>query len=320
MSTPTIKVLYIAGMRRSGSTILNNILDQIDGLFSVGEIQLIWHMLKRSRACACGKVYQECEAWQPILEEAYGAAGQPDVDRLAAVVERLRYQIPALRAGRLNPALADYAGAVEKLYRAIQDVTGCRVIVDSSKSPVYGYLLQHIPSLEVYVLHLVRDSRAVAYSVIRSLNERDPAKRHAGNLPTTRLGLIAEWMLANALSMRLLWPGKREQSTYLRLRYEDVIAEPEPTIRRLLEFVGVEAERLPFANQNEVRITPTHAVYGNPRVASRSGTIPLRVDNAWTASLSRADKLLTTLLTAPLLAYYGYPIMPRGENGKRQPG
>jgi hypothetical protein len=155
MSAPTIKVLYIAGMRRSGSAILNNILDQIDGLFSVGEIQLVWHVLKRNWPCACGKVYRECAIWQPILEKANGAAGLPDVEALAAAAERLRHRIPAL------------------------------------------------------------------------------------------------------------WSG------------------------RLLRFVGVGAGRLPFVGQDEVRIAPTHAVYGNPRVASRSGVIPLRIDNAWRASLSR---------------------------------
>ena len=36
------KVLYIAGWGRSGTTILGNILGQVEGMFSVGEIRFLW--------------------------------------------------------------------------------------------------------------------------------------------------------------------------------------------------------------------------------------------------------------------------------------
>jgi len=38
---PTARVLYIAGWGRSGSTILDNVLGQVDGFFSAGELMFL---------------------------------------------------------------------------------------------------------------------------------------------------------------------------------------------------------------------------------------------------------------------------------------
>ena len=39
MATPIVKVVYIAGMGRSGSTLLGSLLGQLDGFFFVGEFR-----------------------------------------------------------------------------------------------------------------------------------------------------------------------------------------------------------------------------------------------------------------------------------------
>ena len=42
MATDKIKVLYIAGNGRSGSTLLGVLLGQIPGFFNVGEVRRVW--------------------------------------------------------------------------------------------------------------------------------------------------------------------------------------------------------------------------------------------------------------------------------------
>ena len=39
---PAVRVLYIAGSGRSGSTILDRTLGQVDGFFSAGELCNLW--------------------------------------------------------------------------------------------------------------------------------------------------------------------------------------------------------------------------------------------------------------------------------------
>lgn len=38
----SVKVLYVIGWGRSGSTILDNVLGQLDGCFSTGELHYFW--------------------------------------------------------------------------------------------------------------------------------------------------------------------------------------------------------------------------------------------------------------------------------------
>src|SRR5450755_1085488 len=106
-------VLYIAGTGRSGSTVLANILGEVDGVFAAGEVRYLWQRgLKEGRLCGCGLPVRECPVWRKALEEA----GQlDDSSRADAVVSMLNHtgrmrNLPAILAGkvapRLNPARA----------------------------------------------------------------------------------------------------------------------------------------------------------------------------------------------------------------------
>ena len=57
-----------------------------------------------------------------------------------------------------------YCSRLAKWYNAIREVSGCSVIVDSTKGPPSATLLRLVPSIELSVIHLVRDSRGVAFS------------------------------------------------------------------------------------------------------------------------------------------------------------
>ncbi|HDO25996.1 MAG TPA: sulfotransferase, partial [Nitrospirae bacterium] len=73
MNENRIKVLYIAGMSRSGSTILGNILGEIDGFFNAGELIDIWDRgLASDGKCGCGMKISKCEVWRTVLDKAFG--------------------------------------------------------------------------------------------------------------------------------------------------------------------------------------------------------------------------------------------------------
>ena len=52
----------------------------------------------------------------------------------------------------------------ERLYAAAATVSGASVLVDSSKHAALAYCLRFAPSIDLRVVHVVRDSRGVAYS------------------------------------------------------------------------------------------------------------------------------------------------------------
>src|SRR6266498_4080255 len=94
---PTLKVLYIAGAGRSGSTLLDGVLGQLDGFFAAGELRYLWERgLQESRLCGCGVAVRDCPTWRAVLASAFG----PGVDANAAA----RLQRKATRV-RCAPAM-----------------------------------------------------------------------------------------------------------------------------------------------------------------------------------------------------------------------
>ncbi|MDP9457480.1 MAG: sulfotransferase [Actinomycetota bacterium] len=305
-----IKVLYIAGSGRSGSTILHNLLGQIEGFFPVGEFVYVWNRLVNDGTCSCGARFRECEVWGPVLKRAFGGPQGVDARSMARIQRtstRPRH-IPLMLAKSGENLLRlrwteEYRDALGRFYREISNVTGSRVIVDSSKLPLYGRVLGEVPGVERYVVHLVRDPRAVAYSWQRK-KKSTPAGRNLAYMPRHHpVESSLEWDLCNVAA-----EGLREDAhgRYLMLRYEDFVEEPRPAVERILQLLGEEPRSLPFVSERKVQLRgPNHNVGGNPS-RFRTGVVELSPDAEWVKSTKRGAWRLVTALTLPFLARFGY--------------
>ena len=306
MTSERIKVLYISGWGRSGSTILSNILGQVDGFFPVGEIRFIWERnLLENRLCGCTAPFVECLLWQEIFEKAFGGFEQVDCMRMALLCERLSRtrHVPRMILGRKkmksDPEVAEYLYHLERLYSAIQSVTKCRVIVDSSKYPSYAAILDRLPNLNLYIIHLVRDPRAVSFSWGKKKRQPDSIKDE-DMIQFSPFQSSMIWNTWNILT-EVIW--KEKPGKYLFLCYENFIAEPQESIRRILHFVQEDAERLPFVDEKRIHVSTNHTLSGNP-VRFQKGVLSLKLDDEWRKKSKKTDNLLTTLLTWPLLLKY----------------
>jgi hypothetical protein len=309
MSDTQPKVLYIAGAGRSGSTILHNVLGQIDGFVAVGELRYVWERgVIDNRLCGCGVPFRSCDFWQRVFRAAYGGFDNIDADEMHRQTESFHLHhlptllLPNLREKRLA-RLHSYLDQQVKLYQAIQSVTGCRVIVDSSKNPAYGYLLHQMTALDLFVLHLVRDSRAVTYSwSTKKPFQPDPANPDF----MTQKGAFSsslQWNARNLGAERLL---SNLSKHHLLVRYEDFLKSPAGSLTQILRLVDENAAELPFVTANTVNLaTPNHSVFGN-LVRFQTGVVELRQDERWRTQMKRHNKLFTTVLTSPLLLRYGY--------------
>ena len=309
MSEERVKVLYVVGLGRSGSTILSNSLGQIGGYFSAGELNFIWrHNVIENRLCGCGRPFRECPVWTRVMEEAFG--GMDGIDpremmRLQASGTRTRH-IPLMLTARgdrilkerLEKLLINYG----RLYGAIGSVTGSRVIVDSSKEPAHGYAMSLVPGVDFRVVHLIRDPRAAAYSWLKKKPQPDTdAREHMARFSPAKSSAL--WDSWNA-SAEALW--RRTPERYLRLRHEDFVADPRTSLERILGLLGATAE-LPLAGEREVRLGVSHTVSGNPN-RFETGAVELRPDREWISEMSPRDRALVTALTLPLLYRYGYEV------------
>lgn len=302
-----VKVVYIAGRGRSGSTLIDSVFGQILGFFSGGEIALGGRRLAENGLCGCGQSIRGCPIWEPVLTRAFG-----DLDlairemRGFFAIGRQLGDWPALMMGRADAGFRRRHHAaieqIDSLYSTIAAVTGCRVIVDSSKFPPYGLALGLASRIDLYVLHVVRDPRAVAYSWLR----QKPAERSAAEpLHRRQFGPSASawrWLLANGLSERSFGSmGDR----YRRVRYEDFVTAPHATLTDLLAWVGEGGMPPSSLAEGRVVLRPTHAISGNPS-RFNTGSVALRLDDDWKCRMGRLDKTVVSALTWPLRGRYGY--------------
>lgn len=318
-------MLLIVGAGRSGSTLLSRILGQIDGFFAVGELAQIWQAgMTQNRMCGCGVRFSRCELWREILERAFGPEG---VDAAAMLAEqrhgvRVR-QAPLMLFGSRRPgklANGPYGQRLGRLYATIAAVTGCWVVVDSSKLPLFGKILQTMGAIDLYVVHLVRDPRATAYSWARS--KLEPDRRSAGYsagymVRFSALKSSALWAVYNAGASVL---GRHDRDRYLRLRYEDFVVSPRETVQRILRLVGDAESVTPFIDERTVTLAENHTVLGNPDRLS-TGHMTISADVEWLTNLSRGSRVVSTLVTLPALHRLGYPLRPsRGSSNARAYG
>ena len=297
-------VLYIGGMGRSGSTILANVLGCHEHTWSIGEFVHVFERGRRDRElCGCGQLLPECEVWQAIGDAAFGGWENLDLDETLALqhaVDQNRYAVRTLGQG--SPELREYAALLGQLYQAVHAVSGCPVIVDSSKHTSTAYVLRHVPDIDLRLVHLVRDSRGVAYSWTKSVT-RPEAVGTADQMPRyhpVRSGL--KWSAYNAMFHGLTGLGV----PLMRVRYEDdFIADPRRCVAEILAFAGVEPGPLPFVGDDWVELTPSHTVSGNPNRFS-VGRIDLALDNEWRSRLPAHDRRIVGTMTWPLRRAYGY--------------
>jgi hypothetical protein len=306
MNVDTPKVVFIGGSGRSGTTLLQDILGQLDGFFAAGEVRELWHRgAVKGRLCACGQPFGGCATWQAILERAFGGVEVEQAQELARAIESFRIAhlprtlVPALRRAELR-RLEGLLTHLHQLYRAMAEVTGCRVIVDSSKNASYGYLLAHA-GVELHVLHVVRDAPATAYSWGQR-KEFEPGHLMRRRTPSTA---AVEWDAHNLSSELFL---ARVARSYRRLRYEDLIADPRAHLSRVVAWLGESGAALPLTGAHEVDLSVrTHAVFGNA-TRFRHGRVELRIDDRWRTQMPRRQRLTVAGLTAPLRRHYGYPV------------
>lgn len=315
------RVVYVGAMGRSGSTVVERMLDQVEGIVCVGELVefmdlWMWGGLERER-CGCGALIADCPFWSTVRNRTLsGWSGPPHRALLATKrrASRIRSVAPAIMSGprsRWRQDVAPYVYLLERVYRAIADVSGAAVIVDASKSPAPAWLLRRMPTVDLRLIHLVRDVRGVALSWSKSVPRPHSVDRDS-YLPTYAMGrTAATWDLVNFLFEALRVSGVPT----LTVRYEDVVEHPADQVKKMLRHCGLDPteDSLSFIDGRSVQLEPGHGIAGNP-VRFSSGRIELLADIAWREELAPRARALIGALSWPLAARYRAQIA--GSDGR----
>lgn len=309
------RVIFLGGLGRSGTTLIERVLGEVPGVCALGEVVHLWQRdLRDDERCGCGVPFSQCDFWERVGVAAFGGWHRVDVHRvlmLRDLVERTRH-IPRL-ATRVPPQYADlireYADYYARIYAAAANVSGASVVVDSSKHSALAHVLRYaMPSLDLRVVHVVRDARGVAYSWTKHVRrpEAVAADPEMTRYAPTRSALL--WTAHNA-AFGLL---QRRGVPVRRLRYEEFLADPQSSLRRLVAFAGLDpsAVDLSWLSTSSVELGTSHSAAGNP-MRFTTGPIELRRDDAWRTKLAPRQRMVVSAVCAPMLKAYGYNVIQR---------
>ena len=285
--------VYIAGEPRSGTTLLGVLIAASIGAFNCGELRLLWIQLDAGGLCQCGSELGSCEVWSAVVADVRRTLGA-HFDEAVGRNQSPRWSLDKFRFPRADPATEALRTATEQ---ALERVTGEHVFVDASKFA--GTLISALGrDRPLVVPHLVRDPRGVTFSWRRA--KTLPATN--GTLPPRPAWTKALlWSRNNQVIDRLLRDAAQADRPVasVRIRYEDLTADPAPLLEAIAQAAGVPLVSRPPAGG--------HGIAGNTVLYEPA---PVTADDRWTREMRWRDKAVASALTAPLLRRYGYPLWP----------
>jgi hypothetical protein len=185
----------------------------------------------------------------------------------------------------------------------VLEVSGEDVVVDASKHASTALVLAAAAGIDLTVLHVVRDSPAVAYAWTKRV-QRPEAAQGEYMASWTPLQTAVHWTSQNTLLGRVTRAG-----TPTRLvRYEDFVQDPRETLAGVLRFLGRDPDApgaLGFVDGRRLTLAPSHTVAGNPMRFS-SGGLEVVADEAWRTAFPRSRQRTVAARTRPRRSRYGY--------------
>ena len=300
-----IALTYILSASHSGSTLLAMQLARHPGVCTVGELSETPARARPGYRCSCGAELSHCGFWQQVAAAmakrgytSYSPTGT-ETNILSAPSRYARRLLKPLHRGavfelardaallfsaparshirdnqRLNAALAE----------SVLECSGDAALIDTSKVGVQLKYHLRNPRFDVKAIWLVRDGRGVASSLMR--NERVPMRQAAN-----------EWRRSNAEAAAVV--RRMDRCQWIRVRYEDLCADSEGTLRALWRFMDV-APRLA-----ESRAPADFHVLGHDR-SRLGGEQKIRLNEKWRSDLSAADLRTFYAIAGALNRELGY--------------
>lgn len=306
-----LRVIYIAAHSRSGTTLVGSLIGMLDDCCFVGEVWAAWtDGVDANRMCGCGHAFRDCPFWTEVFQRAFGGFdtsasrdAQRAIARLQSTGDALSFWSSMWRRGFIAGDTAAYQNALRPLYAAIREVSGGKVIVDSSKLLRYGALIASMPNVDIRFVNVVRDVRGVMHSRARPALMRDGDVRHAdgSDAPSYRITrVVSRWVGRNELSMRLI-----DRFGGLRVPYEEFVRDPRPTLAALS---NAESASRALQKLEHGTVPEQHQLGGN-----WIRGLKLEPRETWRDELPRRVRVVTTALAWPFLRRYRFE--NRGAEG-----
>lgn len=309
------KLVYVLSPGHSGSTLLGLLIGAHPQVATVGEVKVVPASFHNAETCACGTPMTQCAFWMRVNAKLQERGLDLRSERFqvharggAGVIERVATSQVREGCGEFARTLLLHAwppaGVVWRRLRqanralvdSVCDVVKRPVFLDTSKDASRLRFLAETRAFDLRVLHLIRDGRAVAYSLIKKGTPAQTAAR--------------DWVHEHEQARRLYrqWPAP--QHTWMQVSYEQLCEDPVGALRAICGFVGLHYDPCML----EFREWESH-ILGNRMRLTSDHTIAL--DTSWQEKLSDADLATVSRVTAPLNHAFGYPEHVRRSSAAR---
>jgi len=247
-------VLYIMGTARSGSTILEILLAHGAGVFGAGELtSLIQDGFCENKPCSCGKDCHQCEVWGKVLqilnmtldEHVEWVALQKKIDWHDGFIRQV-FSMVSEQDKKL------YRNINSRLLIAIQQVTGCQIVLDSSKYAGRALALARLAKIDIKVICLTRSPAGLMSSFQKPNKDEQQPK-------STVAAIIYYCVTLALLRVAILLLRGRVHP----LSYESLLSAPDESLSQLEKWAGInltDARKRLQANQS---FAVGHIVTGN---------------------------------------------------------
>lgn len=276
-----IDIIYIMGSGRSGSTLLSNMLGTQSEIVCAGEVynfkNFFESAVSNNRLCSCGEKLEECDYWQSVR-------GKIEADGGNALVDLKDTNLSAFKENNYS------------LFSAMRDTSNKKIIVDSSKRHYRLKLLLKSKLFRVVIVHLVRDARAYSYSSLLTGREK-------GKSDMEYYKKLLEWQKKN-LGIKAIYgrnPG------YIMVRYEDLVINYTKELSRVMALCN---QTMDESRLFDSTIKQSHEFSGNRRFISE-GLKTVKLDTRYLENLTQNQWLSGSVIVAPALSVFGYPVMKR---------
>ena len=303
-----IKVLYIVGGERSGSTLVDTVLGNHPDIVGVGELgQIVKLGYKEKERCSCGKVLDNCEFFEQVKAMYFARTGDSDFE----YYERLRVKYESKRAwpkllfGLVRSSeVDDYCARTRAILESISKVSGRSIVLDSSKKFSRLVALSFCREIEIVPIHLVRHCCGFVYSTKKSQLRTGFADKTVVVKPKLTVVAALHWNVVNWLSLASLAFLRvfRGQRQWLFVSYEAFCDDPEKSLMDIGSAIDLDMTSLARRAGGGETFDILHKVGGN--LMKYNQTLTIRFDDAWKRELPKTTRFATWFFSWPLMFFY----------------
>lgn len=271
--------LAISGSGRSGTTILSVLLSQDAGVLNIGQLRDILAGWQTDVPCTCGQTVNCCPVWGALRHRIFADAPSEHLTQTDHAMRQFMAEAAALsdwndrsELDRLARTHDGFLNTLAHMLRALIDLSNARLLVDSSKSPEFALACHLSGAVDLYVLNLVRDPRAVACSWAKKKPGRITKQLDAWGKRQRRL---ARWQDAAQLHHK-------------SLSYEAFTMAPQAALRAVLAWVHEDLPPNLFTDARTAQVSWANQHLFPPSnetvLAEMRRTVTVRAPRDWRAA------------------------------------